>query len=90
MEARAVTNKDANGAAGKPCSAGDVGYSCIAEIRMIETIEEGTPKHRSCCPETPYELKCDIYRETAYLVQSNRMFTVEAVLSEKLDKPKRG
>ena len=31
-----------DGGPGKPVSAGGAGYSCIAEIRMIETIEAGT------------------------------------------------
>ena len=38
-----VSNK-MDGGAGKPVSEGGVGYSCIAEIRMIETIEDGKPK----------------------------------------------
>ncbi len=38
-----VSNK-LNGGPGKPISAGGAGYSCIAEIRMIETIESGAPK----------------------------------------------
>ncbi|HAQ34132.1 MAG: 2-keto-4-pentenoate hydratase [Maricaulis sp.] len=38
-----VSNK-MDGGAGKPVSEGGVGYSCIAEIRMIETIESGKPK----------------------------------------------
>lgn len=38
-----VSNKLDNGP-GKPVSEGGVGYSCIAEIRMIETIESGSPK----------------------------------------------
>ena len=29
---------------GKPVSEGGLGYSCIAEIRMIETINDGAPK----------------------------------------------
>ena len=37
-----VSNK-LNGGPGKPVSEGGVGYSCIAEIRMIETIEDGAP-----------------------------------------------
>lgn len=35
-----VSNKDGE-EAGKPISQGGKGYSCIAEIRMIETIEQG-------------------------------------------------
>ncbi|MHC5655659.1 fumarylacetoacetate hydrolase family protein [Stappia sp. ICDLI1TA098] len=38
-----VSNK-LDGGPGKPVSEGGVGYSCIAEIRMIETIESGAPK----------------------------------------------
>ncbi len=38
-----VSNKDADGGPGKPCSEGGLGYSCIAEIRMIETINDGKP-----------------------------------------------
>lgn len=38
-----VSNK-LDGGAGKPVSDGGVGYSCIAEIRMIETINDGSPK----------------------------------------------
>ena len=36
-----VSNKDADGGAGKPVSEGGLGYSCIAEIRMIEKIASG-------------------------------------------------
>lgn len=38
-----VSNK-LDGGPGKPVTDGGVGYSCIAEIRMIETIESGAPK----------------------------------------------
>ena len=38
-----VSNK-LDGGPGKPVAAGGVGYSCIAEIRMIETIESGAPQ----------------------------------------------
>ena len=37
-----VSNK-LNGEPGKPVNQGGVGYSCIAEIRMIETIQDGKP-----------------------------------------------
>jgi fumarylacetoacetate (FAA) hydrolase len=39
-----VSNQDENGGPGKPCSEGGMGYSCIAEIRMIETINHGEAK----------------------------------------------
>lgn len=38
-----VSNK-LDGGAGKPIEDGGDGYSCIAEIRMIETIKTGSPK----------------------------------------------
>lgn len=38
-----VSNK-LDGGPGRPVEDGGVGYSCIAEIRMIETIETGKPK----------------------------------------------
>ncbi|GHF26881.1 2-keto-4-pentenoate hydratase [Kordiimonas sediminis] len=38
-----VSNK-LNDGPGRPIADGGVGYSCIAEIRMIETIETGAPK----------------------------------------------
>ena len=39
-----VSNKDEGGGAGKPVAEGGLGYSCIAEIRMIETIADGAAK----------------------------------------------
>ena len=38
-----VSNKDADGSAGRPVEQGGLGYSCIAEIRTIETIRDGKP-----------------------------------------------
>jgi fumarylacetoacetate (FAA) hydrolase len=38
-----VSNKGKAGGPGKPVSDGGLGYSCIAEIRMIETIVSGKP-----------------------------------------------
>ena len=38
-----VSNRDADGSAGRPIEEGGRGYSCIAEIRMIETIRDGKP-----------------------------------------------
>lgn len=38
-----VSNKGPDGDPGKPVSEGGLGYSCIAEIRMIETIRDGKP-----------------------------------------------
>jgi fumarylacetoacetate (FAA) hydrolase len=39
-----VSNKDADGGAGRPVSEGGRGYCCIAELRMIETIRSGKPQ----------------------------------------------
>ncbi|WP_306250498.1 fumarylacetoacetate hydrolase family protein [Parvularcula sp. IMCC14364] len=38
-----VSNKLEDGTPGKPIAEGGAGYSCIAEIRMIETINHGQP-----------------------------------------------
>jgi len=38
-----VSNRSADGGPGKPVSEGGLGYSCIAEQRMIETIQSGKP-----------------------------------------------
>ena len=42
-----ISNRDADEGPGKPIDQGGVGYSCIAEIRTVETILHGAPK-------TPY------------------------------------
>jgi fumarylacetoacetate (FAA) hydrolase len=39
-----VSNKGADGGPGKPIAGGGVGYSCLAELRMVETILGGEPK----------------------------------------------
>lgn len=38
-----VSNRDADGGPGRPVAAGGLGYSCIAELRMVETIRDGGP-----------------------------------------------
>ncbi len=45
-----VSNKGADGGPGKPVSEGGLGYSCIAEIRMIETIANGEATTRFMQP----------------------------------------
>jgi fumarylacetoacetate (FAA) hydrolase len=42
-----VSNRDTDGGPGKPVADGGLGYSCIAEVRMVETILRGKP-------ETPF------------------------------------
>jgi fumarylacetoacetate (FAA) hydrolase len=39
-----ISNKGPDGGPGKPVAQGGAGYSCIAEIRMVETIRDGAPK----------------------------------------------
>jgi fumarylacetoacetate (FAA) hydrolase len=39
-----ISNRDADGGPGRPVSEGGVGYSCIAELRSVETIRHGAPK----------------------------------------------
>jgi fumarylacetoacetate (FAA) hydrolase len=39
-----VSNKGADGGPGKPVEAGGAGYSCIAELRTVETLTAGAPK----------------------------------------------
>lgn len=36
-----ISNRDADGGPGKPISEGGLGYSCIAEVRMVEKIATG-------------------------------------------------
>lgn len=38
-----VSNRDADGGAGRPVRSGGVGYSCIAEQRVVETLIAGAP-----------------------------------------------
>jgi len=39
-----VSNRDEDGGPGKPVAQGGRGYSCIAEQRMVETIQTGAPQ----------------------------------------------
>jgi fumarylacetoacetate (FAA) hydrolase len=39
-----ISNKGKDGGPGKPITEGGLGYSCLAEVRMVETILEGAPK----------------------------------------------
>jgi len=38
-----VSNKDADGGPGRPIAEGGVGYSCLAEVRTVETLRQGKP-----------------------------------------------
>jgi fumarylacetoacetate (FAA) hydrolase len=50
-----VSNRGADSGPGTPISAGGVGYSCLAEVRTVETILGGKP-------ETPFLKKGDTIR----------------------------
>ncbi|MBX3201069.1 MAG: fumarylacetoacetate hydrolase family protein [Labilithrix sp.] len=50
-----VSNRDADGGPGRPIDAGGLGYSCIAEVRTVETLLAGSPK-------TPFLRKGDRVR----------------------------
>jgi fumarylacetoacetate (FAA) hydrolase len=39
-----VSNRGADGGPGRPISEGGAGYSCIAELRAVETLLHGTPR----------------------------------------------
>jgi fumarylacetoacetate (FAA) hydrolase len=50
-----VSNRDKDGGPGKPISEGGLGYSCLAEVRTVETILRGKP-------ETPFMKAGDTVR----------------------------
>jgi fumarylacetoacetate (FAA) hydrolase len=50
-----VSNRDKEGGPGKPISEGGLGYSCLAEVRTVETILRGKP-------ETPFMKAGDCVR----------------------------
>ncbi|HZP74909.1 MAG TPA: fumarylacetoacetate hydrolase family protein [Pseudolabrys sp.] len=43
LGAGTISNRDADGGPGKPISEGGLGYSCIAELRTVETLRTGKP-----------------------------------------------
>lgn len=50
-----VSNSGADGGPGRPISQGGVGYSCLVELRVVETILDGAPK-------TPFLQPGDVVR----------------------------
>lgn len=62
-----ISNKDENGGPGRPVSEGGLGYSCIAEIRMIETIRDGKPS-------TPFMTAGDTVRVEMKDAQGHSIF----------------
>ena len=43
LGAGTVSNRDADGGPGKPVEEGGLGYSCLAELRTVETLRSGKP-----------------------------------------------
>lgn len=43
LGAGTVSNRDADGGPGRPIAEGGLGYSCLAELRTVETIRDGKP-----------------------------------------------
>jgi fumarylacetoacetate (FAA) hydrolase len=39
-----ISNRDADGGPGRPIDEGGVGYSCLAEVRVVETLRHGTAR----------------------------------------------
>ncbi len=70
-----VSNRDESGGPGRPIRDGGVGYSCIAEIRTIETILEGKPK-------TPFLRRGDRVRVEMHDDQGRSIFgAIEQVVA---------
>lgn len=72
-----VSNRDADGGPGKPVDQGGLGYSCIAEVRTVETLLHGKP-------ETPFLKAGDVVRIEMLDEKHHSIFgtieqTVEAV-----------
>ncbi len=69
-----VSNRDPDGGPGKPVAEGGVGYSCLAEVRTVETITGGQPV-------TPFLKKGDRVRIWAEDERHHPIFgTIEQVV----------
>jgi fumarylacetoacetate (FAA) hydrolase len=69
-----VSNRDSDGGPGKPVGEGGVGYSCIAEVRTVETILRGAA-------ETPFLKAGDTVRIWAEDEKHHAIFgTIEQVV----------
>ena len=71
-----VSNRGEDGGAGKAIAEGGVGYSCLAELRTVETLTQGAPK-------TPFMRHGDVVRIEMRDVRRHTLFgaieqTVEA------------
>jgi fumarylacetoacetate (FAA) hydrolase len=62
-----VSNRGADGGPGKPVADGGVGYSCLAEVRTVETLQTGHPK-------TPFLLGDDTVRIEMHDAKGHSIF----------------
>jgi fumarylacetoacetate (FAA) hydrolase len=69
-----VSNRDADGGPGKPIAEGGVGYSCLAEVRTVETILRGKA-------ETPFLKAGDTVRIWA---EDDRHHPIFGVIEQKV------
>ena len=72
-----VSNKGADGGAGKPVAEGGKGYSCIAEIRMIEKIASGAFKTPFMSPGDT--VRIEMLDESGHSIFGAIEQTVEAI-----------
>lgn len=71
-----VSNRDGDGGPGRPIAEGGLGYSCLAEQRMVETIRKGAP-------ETPFLTHGDTLRIWMEDASRRRIFgTIEQTVTE--------
>lgn len=71
-----VSNRDADGGPGRPVSEGGLGYSCLAEQRMVETILQGQAR-------TPFLQVGDRVRIEMHDAQGSNLFgTIEQTVVE--------
>jgi hypothetical protein len=66
-----VSNKQ-GGLHGSSIANGGVGYCCLAEVRMYETIEQGAPARRSCASATASASRCWTGMARAFSGRSTR------------------
>jgi fumarylacetoacetate (FAA) hydrolase len=75
-----VSNKDADGSPGRPITEGGRGYSCIAELRTVESITAGEPK-------TPFLHFGDVVRIEMMDAKGRSIFGAIEQTVEKYEEP---
>ena len=72
-----VSNRDPDGGPGKPISGGGLGYSCIAEVRTVETLLRGEP-------ETPFLKQGD---EVRIEMRDGRGHSIFGAIEQRVERP---